>query len=182
MLVFESGMWDCDAMNAHLGDEAPVIKIAQRGVFPWRSESEQCRAAFQCAIDAHHTERPLVMAGCDSQLSGLAGRSDAKDLLAELERVPGAKLDAAVNDAFVQLHSRVLQSRMMGGPAPAAEETVAIDALERAITAEGAPFEKALGARPFGYAPCTAKWAGVCDAFLFTDRMFKSTRASEKDE
>ncbi len=39
-----------------------------------------------------------------------------------------------------------------------------------------------IGARPFGYASRTGPWAEVCDAFLFTDRMYKSTVAGEKQD
>ncbi len=151
VLVFESGLWDCAAMNAHLGDDDTADRIAQWGVFPLWSQSEQCRATFELAIEAHDSERPLEIAGCDSQFSGAAGRSYAADLLAELDRVPGARLDPAEKKAFVALHRAIVQSRMFGAAAPDPNQVGAIDAIDRAIAAPDAPFAPALGTRRFEF-------------------------------
>ncbi len=151
VLVFESGTWDCSVMNAHFGEDGDVSKLAQLGLFPIWAASEQCRAFFDYVRETHDSERPLELAGCDCQFSGVGGRMYAADVVAEIEAVPGSKLDAAVKDAFVAVHDRLVQSRA----APSAEsipgDVAAIDAFERAITAPDAPYAKALGERRLAF-------------------------------
>jgi erythromycin esterase len=69
VVIWESGIYDVELVEAGLrAGEDPSV-AAQRGILRNWSGSEECRPLFAYAQQSHATARPLAMAGFDSALT-----------------------------------------------------------------------------------------------------------------
>jgi erythromycin esterase-like protein len=69
VVAWESGIYDVELVEAGLrSGEAPGA-AARRGILENWSGSEECRPLFEYAQQSHKTDRPLAMAGFDSDLT-----------------------------------------------------------------------------------------------------------------
>lgn len=124
VLVWESGMYDCRAMNRALRAGTPPMEACALGIFSiWALE--ETRPLFEYSSDSFSSGRPLEMAGFDEQFSSrdaalrfhrdLAAFLDAiepgypdpdtrRALAAHLESLNGRQLDG---DGFEQLKTSV---------------------------------------------------------------------------
>lgn len=75
VLVWESGMFDCEEMNKELAGDRPIERVARLGVFAHWSEGSESFPVFEYARSTLNSARPLRMAGFDIQTSGTAGWS-----------------------------------------------------------------------------------------------------------
>jgi erythromycin esterase len=81
VVVWESGIYDVDLVEAGLRAGMEPAAAAQRGILRNWSGSEECRPLFAYAQESHRTARPLAMAGFDSTLT-----SPFENLAAELRK------------------------------------------------------------------------------------------------
>jgi erythromycin esterase-like protein/beta-lactamase regulating signal transducer with metallopeptidase domain len=88
VLVFESGLYDCNRAWQAFKKGRPPLEAARLGVFGIWSESEQMQPLFAYVAQRAKTDRPLELAGFDDQMTGLASQHyllrDVRDLAAEL--------------------------------------------------------------------------------------------------
>ncbi len=88
VLVWESGLYDCEIMDRALADtqgSATIADVASLGVFSHWTQAQESFPVFEYARQTHATPKPLRMAGFDIQPSGRASGSifaDARDWLA----------------------------------------------------------------------------------------------------
>lgn len=89
VLVWESGLIECAAMNKGLASETPIHDVARSAVFPHWSSSQESIEVFEYARKSLASPRPLVMAGFDIQTSGSQGNAIVLDLVDEIRGVSG---------------------------------------------------------------------------------------------
>lgn len=75
VLVWESGLFDCEEMNQALLGDKPIADVARLGVFGHWSQGVESFPVFEYARSTLNTARRLQMAGFDIQTSGTAGWS-----------------------------------------------------------------------------------------------------------
>lgn len=75
VLVWESGLFDCEEMNQALAGEKPLADVARMGVFSHWSQGVESFPVFEYARSTQNSGRRLQMAGFDIQNSGTAGWS-----------------------------------------------------------------------------------------------------------
>jgi erythromycin esterase len=85
VVVWESGIYDVELVEAGLHAGMDPAAAAQRGILRNWSGSEECRPLFAYAQGSHLTARPLAMAGFDSTLT-----SPFANLAAELRKYAAA--------------------------------------------------------------------------------------------
>ncbi|MBL8760755.1 MAG: hypothetical protein JNL50_05565, partial [Phycisphaerae bacterium] len=73
VLVWESGLFDCEEMDRALASESPIADVARMGVFGHWSTGVESFPVFEYARSTRDSARPLRMAGFDIQNSGTAG-------------------------------------------------------------------------------------------------------------
>ncbi len=73
LIVFESGFFDCRLVEAAFARGDDPLTAARQGIFGIWSDSEQVRALWEYIADTHRTDRPLEVAGFDSQTTSGAG-------------------------------------------------------------------------------------------------------------
>lgn len=102
VLVWESGLYDCEMMDRELAGTKPLERVAVTGVFGHWSSGVESFPVFEYARETQGTSRPLRMAGFDIQTSGLAGNSQYPDFLDWLSTpaVIARELKATLTDAF----------------------------------------------------------------------------------
>ncbi|HYE62513.1 MAG TPA: erythromycin esterase family protein [Phycisphaerales bacterium] len=76
VLAFESGMFDMAWVDEGMRNNAPLSEAHQRGLFGIWAASEQCRELLEYVRDSNRTERPVELAGFDSQFSSHNARDD----------------------------------------------------------------------------------------------------------
>ncbi len=105
VLIWESGLYDCEMMDRELGGTKPLREVAQMGVFPHWSQAAESFPVFEYARATRASKDPLHMAGFDIQSSGSAGNS----MLLEFPEWLGDKLPpedrAAFDKVLAQLRS-----------------------------------------------------------------------------
>ena len=69
VLAWESGLFDCQQMEAALHTALPLQAAIERGIFPIWSVSGQVTPIFRYARSTYATPHPLIMAGFDCQFS-----------------------------------------------------------------------------------------------------------------
>lgn len=69
VLAYESGLHECDAVDRAFAQGRPVEEAHALGVFGIWSLSQQARPALEYARSTHGTDRPLTVAGVDSQIT-----------------------------------------------------------------------------------------------------------------
>ncbi|MBS1728463.1 MAG: erythromycin esterase family protein [Armatimonadetes bacterium] len=72
VLVWESGMYDCDQMNQTLADGRSWTEAIDQGIFPIWGKTPPVRQLFEYAASTWKTKNPLQMSGADPQFSGQA--------------------------------------------------------------------------------------------------------------
>ena len=75
VLVWESGLFDCEEMNEALAGAQPVADVARMGVFGHWSQGVESFPIFEYARTTQGSGRRLRMSGFDIQNSGTAGWS-----------------------------------------------------------------------------------------------------------
>ncbi|MCC6970149.1 MAG: erythromycin esterase family protein [Phycisphaerales bacterium] len=75
VLVWESGLFDCEEMNDALAGDKPIANVARMGVFSHWSQGVESFPVFEYARSTQNTARRLRMSGFDIQNSGTAGWS-----------------------------------------------------------------------------------------------------------
>ncbi len=95
VLAWESGFYDCAAMDRALAGSDALRKVAEMGVFDHWSQSREAFPLFEYARKASRSPRPLRMAGFDIQPSGTAGNGMLVEMIEWFgERLsPDAKAD-----------------------------------------------------------------------------------------
>lgn len=73
VLIWESGLVDCETLDAGLKGKDPVQDVARKVVFSHWSRSKESIGVFEYARQTHASRRPLAMAGFDIQSSGREG-------------------------------------------------------------------------------------------------------------
>lgn len=89
VLVWESGLLDCEKMNSKLGSDVPIHDAARSGVFGHWSSAQESIEIFEYARQSLATARPLRMSGFDIQTSGSRGNAIVLDLVSDLAAVNG---------------------------------------------------------------------------------------------
>lgn len=72
VLIWESGLFDCEEMDRALAGTGDVRQAARAGVFPHWSQSSEAFPVFEYARGSARTPKPLRMTGFDIQESGTA--------------------------------------------------------------------------------------------------------------
>lgn len=132
LLIFESGFYDCHrAWQTILEGKLSAIDAASEGIFGIWTQSQQVQPLLEYIAKQAKSKNPLQLAGCDSQLTGLAS---SKYLAKELERV----LKTIPNDLLKPAdRERTIEAcqTMIGGDKPSKEEreafTLAVNALNK---------------------------------------------------
>jgi erythromycin esterase len=76
VLAFESGMFDMAWVEEGMRNNAPLSEVHRRGLFGIWAASEQCRELLEYARRTNKHERPLELAGFDSQYSSSDARRE----------------------------------------------------------------------------------------------------------
>ena len=72
VLAWESGIYDVHKAWELIEDGEDVRVAVEQGIFPTWTVYEETRELFRYVGEASHTDRPLVLAGFDSQVTGSA--------------------------------------------------------------------------------------------------------------
>lgn len=80
VLIWESGLYDCEEMNKEIGGTRSIYEVARMGVFSHWSRGAESFPIFDYARETHRTKRPLQMAGFDLQPSGRASDSQFAEM------------------------------------------------------------------------------------------------------
>ncbi len=88
VLIWESGLHDCAEMDALIGGDQPIEKVARVGVFGHWSQGREALEVFRFAREVRTSKRPLTMAGFDLQGSGSAFNSMFVDFAEWFKGVP----------------------------------------------------------------------------------------------
>jgi len=103
VLVWESGTYECEKMNAVLRQDAAPKQVAEAGIFPIWNESPVVIPLFRYALDTQKTIAPLQMAGVDPQFSTRTSTPRfAKDLAAFLQRYDPNLIDDDLTGALTE--------------------------------------------------------------------------------
>lgn len=87
VLVWESNLAECEAMNAGLAGTAPVRQVARSAIFNHWSEAAETQSLFEYGRATTRTRRPLRMSGYDIQAPGPRGSLIMFDLLSPLRKI-----------------------------------------------------------------------------------------------
>lgn len=89
VLVWESGMIECESMNEGLNSDRPIVEVARSAVFPHWSNSKESIGVFEYARQSLKTDRPLRMSGFDIQSSSAKGNLVIMDVVKRLQAIEG---------------------------------------------------------------------------------------------
>ncbi len=89
VLVWESGMIECESMNEGLNSNRPIVEVARSAVFPHWSNSKESIGVFEYARQSLKTDRPLRMSGFDIQSSSAKGNLVIMDVAKRLQAIEG---------------------------------------------------------------------------------------------
>lgn len=89
VLVWESGLLECEKMNDLLASPAPIRQAARSGVFSHWSAAQESIGVFEYARKSLASKRPLRMSGFDIQSSGQRGNAVFLDFIQQLETLEG---------------------------------------------------------------------------------------------
>lgn len=107
VLAWESGLYDCDRMEAALHSSKPIEEALAHGIFAIWGVSEQVKPVFEYARSTYGRPRPLVMAGFDCQFSaGPTRETFAPDLKAFIQGAGLELENPEMWDAFTALNDR----------------------------------------------------------------------------
>ena len=84
VLVWESGMFDCDRVEQALRDGQPMRDAWPLGIFAIWGQSQQVQPLFDYIDTTRATEHPLRIAGLDVQPNGRGAREAMRDWVAAL--------------------------------------------------------------------------------------------------
>lgn len=128
VLAFESGMFDMAWVEEGMRNNAPLTEVQRRGLFGIWAASEQCRELLEYARLTNKQERPLELAGFDSQYSSTDARK-------EFPRVVRAFFEkaAAATPEQLQPVADLEQWLEENGPDPKSQPTEQIKGVESLI-------------------------------------------------
>jgi erythromycin esterase len=113
VLVWESGMYECLAVDDAFARGESIEDAVAEGIFPIWTLSEQVQPLLEYAQQTRATERPLIMAGMDCQStsqSGLPRLLEKLDTTAKRYDPPlwGDEVTAPIHEAMIALEQRSL--------------------------------------------------------------------------
>lgn len=111
ILVWESGLYECEEMNKAIATDVPIHQAAKVGVFGHWSMSNESIGVFEYARSVAKSKRPLRMSGFDIQASSITGLEAPLRLGERLLKIKGLKL----SEIFRSEMTRLTKS---DGPAP----------------------------------------------------------------
>jgi erythromycin esterase len=89
VLVWESNLMECEAMNESFKSQESTKSIAQSAVFHHWSTAKESLPIFEYARSSMNSRKPLRMSGFDIQSSGRRGSTFIFELLDTIQSVPG---------------------------------------------------------------------------------------------
>ena len=98
VLVWESGMYSCRLVEEAIQGGEPATEAWKKGIFGVWGMSEQVQPLFEYVQATRATDRPLEIAGTDSQMTGQGAGEALKAQLIEVYEQSGSP--AALADAF----------------------------------------------------------------------------------
>jgi erythromycin esterase len=128
VLAFESGMFDMAWVEEGMRNSAPLSEVQRRGLFGIWAASEQCRELLEYIRLTNKQERPLELAGFDSQYSS----GDAREQFPAAVRAFFEKAGAATPEQL-QPVADLEQWIEECGPVPKTRPTEQIKGVERVI-------------------------------------------------
>lgn len=84
VLVWESGMFDCEQVESALAAGTSMHEAWRKGVFPIWGLSEQVQPLFDYVDATRKTDRPLRIAGCDTQITSRSTAAALEDYFIDL--------------------------------------------------------------------------------------------------
>jgi erythromycin esterase len=112
VLAWESGLFDCEEVDRAMRSELSAYEAAQRGIFPVWSRSKQTQPLFEYVKATQATDRPIVTAGFDCQISSnRSTRALPEALLEYFDRVSPGLLSAPERDRLRDLVGRLADQR-----------------------------------------------------------------------
>jgi erythromycin esterase len=105
VVVWESGIYDVELVEAGLRAGGDPAAAAQRGILRNWSASAECRPLFAYAQESHATNRPLMMAGFDSTLT-----SPFANFAADLRAYVSTARSAALRREATSVAEELIQS------------------------------------------------------------------------
>lgn len=111
VVIWESGIYDVELVEAALRAGEEPAAAAQRGIMRNWSGSQECRPLFSYAQQSHATTRPIAMAGFDSAMSSPFTNfaAELRTYIASLKRKSlrrqGEKITEALIQSFIPLTS-----------------------------------------------------------------------------
>jgi erythromycin esterase len=142
VLVFESGLYEMSKVWESFRQGDHSLAALQQGLFTIWSGSDQIYPLFDYVVGKARTERPLELAGFDSQISGSASRKQLiKDLEAFLNEI-GINTDLLIEGSSFRAILEDVIAAKEGTPVPSPAEQDAylrrLEQLEKDVTARGA--------------------------------------------
>ncbi len=113
VVVWESGLFDCEEMNKAIASDRPLAQAAAMGAFPHWSASADSFPLFEYARASHKTRRPLQMTGFDIQFSGSIGASRLRTFVGWFDSVDRSIVPDAL---YARINSVLETERKRKGP------------------------------------------------------------------
>ena len=89
VLVWESSLMECEAMNDGLKGKDSIVNVARSGVFGHWSLAKESIGVFEYARRSYNSPRPLRMSGFDIQSSGALAAPMILELIKPLRHIDG---------------------------------------------------------------------------------------------
>lgn len=105
VLVWESGLYECEAMNEKIASDVPIHEASRIGVFGHWSMSNESIGVFEYARKTHQSKRPLRMSGFDMQASSMYGVEGPGRIAEQIMSVSGAEGLEGLKDALAKARS-----------------------------------------------------------------------------
>ncbi len=94
VLVWESGMYDCHIVEQAVDNGESMKTAWRKGIFPIWGMSEQVQPLFEYVDSTRKTARPLLIAGCDCQVTGAESMPRLRERLSRmLDRIGSVQVD-----------------------------------------------------------------------------------------
>jgi erythromycin esterase len=176
VLVWESGLYDCETMNQKLFSDEPLQKVASMGVFGHWATGQESFPVFEYARNTKNSPKPLLMTGFDIQNSGVAGNTQYQmfaEWLSQPSMLLSSNLQKRLTDNLQQLEkaktpeSYATISRALR--ATARELLALVEKNEKTIT-------KQIGAREFAYRRQCLKSAAAFARMMDAHEIYQKTQ------
>lgn len=115
VLVWESNLLECEAMNDGLKGSLPIEEVARSAVFGHWSGAKESLGVFEYARETAKGSRPLRMSGFDIQSSGTQGAAMLLGLVRQLKIIPTIEAGETMVSRLEQLEKLPLGSAKEAG-------------------------------------------------------------------